>query len=257
MDFTPIIKQVLVLWYLIPIIILLTFLKTPWFKGWVGEMIVKISIKLFLNGHEYHTINNVTLPTENGTTQIDHIIVSRYGIFVVETKNIKGWIFGDPKQPTWTQKIYKHSSKFQNPLFQNFKHIKTLESTLGISDNHIFSVIVFLGDCEFKTDMPDNVTYAGGFIRFIKSKQVVVFTAAEVNEIIESITYNRLSPSWKTHNAHVEHVKTIIRDKSSVKSCPRCGHAMVLRESKKGVNLGQKFWGCSRYPQCKGILSAS
>ena len=66
-----------------------------------------------LDKNEYHFIKNVTLPIENGTTQIDHIIVSVYGVFVVEAKNMKGWIFGSSNEPMWTQKIYKHSNKFR------------------------------------------------------------------------------------------------------------------------------------------------
>ncbi len=104
-----------VLLYLIPIVALISIFKTSWFKGVIGEFIINVSAKLFLHNEDYHLIKNVTLPTdeENGSTQIDHIIVSKYGVFVVETKNMKGWIFGKPKEKTWTQKIYKHNKKFQ------------------------------------------------------------------------------------------------------------------------------------------------
>ncbi|MDZ7854092.1 MAG: nuclease-related domain-containing protein [Halomonas sp.] len=77
----------------------------------------------------YKPIHNVTLPTPDGSTQIDHIFVSRFGIFVVETKNMKGWIFGDKDQAQWTQKIYRKSFRFQNPLRQNYKHVKSLEKS--------------------------------------------------------------------------------------------------------------------------------
>ena len=158
MDFTPIINQVLgTLWWLIPLAILAVVLKSAWFKGIVGEFIVNLSVKLFLDKDNYRLIKNVTLPTEDGSTQIDHVIVSKYGVFVVETKNMKGWIFGGLNQKTWTQKIYKHSSKFQNPLHQNYKHVKTLESLLELNDEQIHSVVVFVGDSTFKTDMPENV----------------------------------------------------------------------------------------------------
>ena len=83
---------------LILIAILTALLNSPWFKGKTGEFIVNILAKLMLNKDEYHLIKNVTLPTEDGTTQIDHIIVSKYGIFVVETKNMKGWISGSQNQ---------------------------------------------------------------------------------------------------------------------------------------------------------------
>jgi hypothetical protein len=119
MDFTPIIRAVGSLWYLLPLFLLVGLAKSPWFKGVMGEFVINVSIRLLLDKEQYHLIKNVTLPTEDGTTQIDHIIVSKYGVFVVETKNMKGWIFGGVHQRQWTQKIYKHSQKFQNPLHQN------------------------------------------------------------------------------------------------------------------------------------------
>jgi hypothetical protein len=62
-------------------------------KGWIDEAQVTIAKKIFLDKEFYTDVNNVTIPSTNGTTQIDHIIVSPYGIFVVETKNMDGWIY--------------------------------------------------------------------------------------------------------------------------------------------------------------------
>jgi hypothetical protein len=78
----------------------LYFLKSPWFKGVAENFMVHISAKIHLNKDKYHVLRNVTLPTADGTTQIDHIIVSEYGVFVIETKNMKGWIFGGARQKT-------------------------------------------------------------------------------------------------------------------------------------------------------------
>ena len=258
MDFTAMINQIMsTLWYLIPIAILAAVLKSPWFKGVVGEFIVNLSARLFLDKEKYHLIKNVTLPTEDGSTQIDHIIVSKYGIFVVETKNMKGWIFGSPHQKTWTQKIYKHSSKFQNPLDQNYKHVKTLGGLLALNQQQIFSVVVFVGDSTFKTEMPENVTYGGGYIRFIKSKKQPVLTESEVKDITSKIESGRISPSFKTNRAHVKHVKHIVAEKEMGKACPKCGGAMVMREAKKGQNSGKKFWGCSNFPKCRSVVIIS
>lgn len=214
MDFSPMIRQMVgILWYLIPVAILAGILKSRWFKGAVGEFIVNLSAKLLLNKKKYHLIKNVTLPTEDGSTQIDHIIVSEFGVFVVETKNIKGWIFGSLNQKTWTQKIYKHSTKFQNPLHQNYKHVKTLESLLGLNERQVHSVVVFVGDSTFKTEMPENVTYGGGYARYIKSKTTPVLTESQVKEIKSKIEHGRLNPSFKTNREHVRHVKNIVAEK--------------------------------------------
>jgi predicted RNA-binding Zn-ribbon protein involved in translation (DUF1610 family) len=259
MDFSPMINQIIrmVILYLIPIAILTAILKSPWFKGKTGEFIVNILARMILNKNEYHLIKNVTLPTEDGTTQIDHIIVSKYGIFVVETKNMKGWIFGSPSQKKWTQKIYKHSNQFQNPLDQNYKHVKTIESLLGLNDQQVHSVVVFVGDSTFKTEMPENVTYGFGYIRFIKSKNQTVLAKSKVDEIIRKIEEGRLTPSFETNKEHVEHVKHIVSEKKMSNTCPKCGSPMVLREAKNGQNAGKQFWGCSKFPQCRSIVNVT
>ena len=106
MDFTPIFTSLLSLWYLRPLFLFAIIIQSPWFKGLMGEFVVNLFAKWKLDKDVYHLIKNVTLPTDDGTTQIDHIMVSVYGVFVVETKNLRGWIFGSPNQKTWTQKIY-------------------------------------------------------------------------------------------------------------------------------------------------------
>ena len=258
MNFSPIIAPVVsALWYLVPAAIFVAIIKSPWFKGVAGEFIVNVGARLFLDKEQYHLIKNVTLPTEDGTTQIDHIIVSKFGVFVVETKNMKGWIFGSPNQKTWTQKIYKHSSKFQNPLHQNYKHTKTLQSLLGLSDEQLFSVVVFVGDSTFKTDMPENVTYGKGYIRYIKSKHTPLLTDSQVKDVTNKIKTGKLTPSFKTNREHVKHVQSIVAKKEKTRHCPKCSSDMILREVKKGNNLGKKFFGCSKFPKCRGVVSVT
>jgi len=252
-------------WWVIPILLTFSFLKTPFMKGVFGEFKVNLMAKFLLDKSKYTLFKNVTLPTVDGSTQIDHVIVSNYGIFVIETKNMKGWIFGSEKQKTWTQKIYRHTSKFQNPLHQNYKHTQTLQTALDIEPNTVFSLIVFVGDSTFKTAMPDNVVYSGAYIRYIKNKTQLVFTDSEVKNICTKISTNRLKPSLKTNREHVKHVKTIVAEKqrpTEVKpvlenpdiSCPKCGKSMVLRTAKRG---GNQFWGCSGYPKCRTVMDFS
>ena len=217
MDLSPVVNQfVVVLLYLIPFIVLASVLKSPWFKGVAGEFIVNTLARIMLNKDEYHLIKNVTLRTEDGTTQIDHVIVSRYGVFVVETKNMKGWIYGGRNQRQWTQRIYRHSNKFQNPLHQNYKHVRTIQSLLGLNDEQIHSVIVFVGESMFKTRMPENVTYGFGYIRFIKSKNKLVLGKSQIDDIVRKINEGRLSPSYETYKEHVEHARNIVKGKKTM-----------------------------------------
>jgi len=255
MDFSQLLKPAFdVLWYLVPLFLFTALLKSPWFKGLLGEFIVNLSARWFLDKETYHLIRNVTLPTSDGTTQIDHVIVSRFGLFVVETKNMKGWIFGGPHQKRWTQKIYKHTTQFQNPLHQNYKHVKKLQALLDLTDGQVYSVVVFVGGSEFKTPMPENVTQGGGYIRFIKSKTEPVLTEGQVQAIVRRIQSGRLKPSLKTHREHVRHVRQIVSDRESQKRCPKCGSLMVERVTKRGEQKGGRFWGCSGFPKCRTVL---
>lgn len=213
MDLSPLFSSIFLLLITFILVALLSIIfASPWGKGVMGEFIVNLLAKLMLSKKKYHLIKNVTLPTEDGTTQIDHVIVSIYGVFVVETKNIKGWIFGGEKQKTWTQVIFKHKNKFQNPLRQNYKHVKTLQSLLDLNNDQIHSVIVFVGDSTFKTDMPDNVTYGVGYIRHIKSINQRVLSPEDVQQIVHGIETGRLEQSRETNRNHRRHVNSLIND---------------------------------------------
>ncbi|GAB5415753.1 MAG: NERD domain-containing protein [Congregibacter sp.] len=261
MDFSPIIQEAFnALWYLIPLAILAGIFKSPWFKGMAGEFLVNTAARLFLPKDKYHLIKDVTLATDDGTTQIDHIIVSRYGVFVIETKNMKGWIFGSTNQRTWTQKIYKHTSKFQNPLHQNYKHVKTLEALLDIPASAIHSLVVFVGDSKFKTDIPENVAYAGGYIRHIKSRREVVLSQADVEAVTAQIEQLRLQRGLTTDRQHVRHLRQTreslpLTALQKTPRCPKCSSTMVLRTARKGRNAGKTFWGCTTYPACRGVMT--
>ena len=260
-DFSALISQLFAsFWWLLPLLVLIALFKSPWFKGFIGEVMVNMAARFFLNKNDYHLIKNVTIPIFGGTTQIDHIIVSRYGVFVVETKNMKGWIFGGEHQKAWTQQIFKSKHKFQNPLHQNYKHTKTLEQALGLPHEKMISVVVFVGESTFKTEMPANVTQGGGYIRFIKSHTKPLLTEPEVQQVIGQIATGRLKPSIKTHIQHARHVKEIVAAKESAQSadtklCPKCGSAMELRTALKGPNAGDKFWGCTAFPKCRAITT--
>ncbi|WP_164985350.1 nuclease-related domain-containing protein [Ammoniphilus sp. CFH 90114] len=112
---------------LFSLVIISFILRSPKVKGYIGEK--KVQRKLnSLDPNQYITINDIMIPTAEGkTSQIDHIVLSLYGIFVIETKNYQGWIFGKDQQQYWTQTIYKRKEKLFNPVWQNKGQIKALQ----------------------------------------------------------------------------------------------------------------------------------
>ncbi len=247
-------------------------------KGMFGEGVINLTYRLTLDKEIYHQINNVTLPLENGgTTQIDHIIVSPFGVFVVETKNYKGWIFGSEKQAQWTQ-MFRNGKKFkfQNPLRQNYLHTQTLASLLELADDKFYSMVVFVGECEIKTkdELPDNVLQ-NGWIPYIKDKQQRILTDKQVKEVVDKIETGRLEKSFKTNAQHKQYLRSkknaqenklshavdknshnnANADNTGTPLCPRCNSPMTKRMAKTGKNVGASFWGCLQFPRCRGLLN--
>lgn len=236
--------------WLVPLLLLAGLFRSPVVKGYVGELLVRVAAHWLLDRQIYRRLDNVTLPTVDGSTQIDHVILSPYGIFVLETKNMRGWIFGDERQGSWTQKIYRSTYKFQNPLRQNFKHLKALESLLEVAPEQLHSVIVFVGDCAFKTPMPANVIRGIGFVRYIRSFRQPVFSVAQMEMMLAQLNGSRLVPSLATHRRHVKNLERR-SDPIAERQCPKCGSALVIRTVKNGSSAGRRFWGCSAFPKCR------
>ncbi len=219
-------------------------------QGEIGELLVRLFAHWQLDKQTYRRLHNVTLNTPDGTTQIDHVFLSPYGIFVLETKNMSGWIFGSEKQAQWTQKLCKRSFKFQNPLRQNYKHLKALEATLGVSPEHLHSVITFVGGSTFKTEVPANVTQGISFIRYIKSFQQPVFSEAEVDAMLQALQTGRRASALATHREHVQNLKRR-SDPTAERQSPKCGNALLIRSVKSGPIAGKKFCRCPGFSKCR------
>ena len=222
-------------------------------KGVLGETAVKAGARLTLPAPVYRRYHDVTLPTVNGTTQIDHVFVSVFGVFVVETKNMGGWIFGSERDREWTQVFPGGKNhKFQNPLRQNYGHVRAMEETLagiGLPRRSVKSVVVFVGEAELKREMPQNVTVGLGAARYVRSFQTRILTDEQVAKICIVVESNRMKPSWATGRRHIQNLKR--KTTSDLRICPECGRKMVLRTTRKGPNEGKQFWGCKGFPKCR------
>ncbi len=241
------------LWILfaLGVAVLYFYLKSPSVIGAAGERRVNATLGRKLDEQDYTLLEDLTLPTLQGTTQIDHIVLSRFGVFVIETKNMSGWIFGGEDQARWTQVMRRHKSQFQNPLRQNYLHVRVVQDLLGIRLDQLENLVAFVGSAEPKTEMPWNVFWSrGDLYNYLASQRAVRFTDAEVLEFAQKLRNSTLQASKEQRRAHVQHVKEKVSQKETdLTVCPRCGEKMIERTSRK---TGQTFFGCSRYPKCQG-----
>ena len=158
---------------------------------------------------DYHLMNHVTLQMNDGTTQVDHILVSRFGVFVIETKDYKGWIFANANQANWTQVLFKWKFKFQNPIFQNIRHVRAVQGLLDfLPPGAIKSVVVFTGEAEFMTEIPQGVFSISGLIDYLREQTVEVMSLNRLQFCVGRLETARLAISGKTD---VEHVQSLER----------------------------------------------
>ena len=237
----------------------------PWIRGKIGEAFVSRRLRALPEEH-YKILHNIILPTTEGiTTQIDHIVVSRFGIFVIETKNYSGWIFGNEKQTQWTQCLGRgrraQKSHFQNPLRQNWRHICTLADLLQVPQEAFVSIIAFCGSGEFKTEMPANVLYSARLARYIRSFDQPILDDGDVEALFLAISAWDASVGKIRRATHVANLRAAHDPKKLAQTCesgelkcPKCGAPMVLRQPKSG---GTPFYGCSTFPKCRGRRAAN
>lgn len=222
-----------------------------------------------LFGYSGKVLRNVYVPKDNGeTSEIDVVFITRKGIFVIESKNYSGWIFGDEKSRYWTAMLpNREKNKFYNPIMQNRSHIKWLGEYLK-EDIPLFSLVVFSERCELK-----KVSTESRDVRVIKRDRLY----ANVRDIWEN-SEDKLDDlkvkevcarlEFLTHadrsvkELHIEQIDTKYKKAEAVPEirapekpavCPRCGGNLILRVAKKGENAGKSFYGCSNFPKCRYV----
>ena len=217
-----------------------------------------------LSSEVYAIFHDLTIADNHGrTTQIDHVVVSRYGIFVIETKCYKGWIFGSEKSKVWTQSLWtgrgwfssSEKHKFQNPIRQNWRHIYVLAERLKVPKNCFHNVVVFARDAEIKTEVPDYVMSEYDVSGYIRAHDEILLNERMVRRICSGLERLDISNEEDHTTLHVQSLQdryAPVGVDDPAPRCPRCGAEM----RKRFRRLDSKpFYGCSQYPDCKGTVN--
>ncbi len=235
-------------WLIILFILFITYsILEPNIKGILGEKAVARALS-GLPEQQYKILNDVMLKTDYGTTQIDHVVVSVYGIFVIETKNYKGWITGSEYGDNWTKNMYGKKYTFRNPLKQNYAHVKALEEKLGLSEDKFIAIVAFSRNSDIKVKTKKPVVYIGQLKYLIKTYKDIKFQEKELDIFVEKIRSANIT-TREVRKDHVKQIRTKVKSnnaKIEAGICPRCGGKLVPRKGKDRI-----FVGCSNFPKCR------
>jgi len=216
---------------------------------------------------EYITLNNVILKTPRGTTQIDHIVVSKHGVFVIETKNYRGNIYGNDDQKEWKQlivtpvtfdnnwwKTYTYVTKnyFYNPVKQSLGHMYAVKDELkDFPHLPIVPIVVFAGEANIRyVHSKHHVILGDDLVNTITQYQSLFLSDNGLSKVL-SILREKDQSEIITTKEHVDNIRKAhfeSLDKVREGICPWCGGELVLRSGPY-----ESFYGCSNYPKCKFI----
>lgn len=244
--------------FLIGCILLVTIYKSK-FKGDIGELAVAVVLK-DLNKEKYKILHDLKIENPKAltkTSQIDHIIVSTFGIFCIETKGYKGKIYGKETSRQWYQYLTNKKNYFMNPVYQNYGHIKAIETILknDYPNMTYYSIIAFSGEANL-----DKVETQNAKVCKIRDLEDVINELSvseicdkgDIDKIIKIIDSNKSKETDFNHARDIKRIKKSNKEKIKENICPRCGSKLVQREGKYG-----KFIGCSNFPKCRFVTKIS
>lgn len=194
-------------------------------------------------------VADVIVPSKDSslTSQIDHIYIDQTGIYVIETKNYGGRIYGNDFDNQWTQVLAfgKTKNSFYSPVKQNYTHLMRLSEYLNLDSSKFHSMIVFSKRGDLRYINSTKIYDLKSMCQTIKRNKIQILTIEEVNRACQKLRLLVLNPI----QTNKEHVRQIQEARHSMNNnvCPRCGGALLLRKDKSG----NEFYGCSNYPRCR------
>ena len=216
-----------------------------------------------LDCEDYRVYNDLLIRNGNYTTQVDHIIISRYGVFVLETKNVHGKVYGSGNSEYWMQYLpdsgykrygFTQEHQLRNPIWQNAGHIKTLRQLVLGNDVPVYGIVVFPTETDLYVNCEQPVLHMWDVVPFIKQYRDEVLSTEQMSYYRRRL-FEVISTSESDRKSHLKNVyQNQERRDAAVASglCPLCGGNLILRNGRYG-----QFYGCSNYPRCTYKLNPS
>ena len=225
------------------IFIIIYLLYESYIIGWFGEHWTKKELTK-LPKSEYTILNNIIIHSNNAYHQIDHIVVSGYGIFCIETKQYNGYITGNKYDKYWIRHFGKEIIRYMNPIRQNYGHVKSLSDVLDIEETKIFNIVCIPSRANLNIKHNGELTRNYTIVNKILSYRDIIIDNPD--EIVKKLKALK-NTNKKKKQEHINYIKKkIINKDSNTNICPKCGSGLKKKSGPYGA-----FIGCTNYPRCK------
>lgn len=181
--------------WIAPLVLIIGFLASPRFRGDIAESRVRRILAHGLEKSRYTILNDVVLPAGGGTVHVDHIVISRFGVFVIESLYASGMVSGGEFQDRWKQEQWGRATRFENPMHQNAVQAETLGRLLGMPQSKIHRVVVLTGHKGMRTEVSDRLVPAEQLIRYIRKKGTHVLEPEQADRALKAVQEARVNPA--------------------------------------------------------------
>lgn len=164
------------------IIVICTYLNKK--KDTFGDFFAKITL-IGLDKSIYTVLNDIVLNIDGMSCKIDHIVVSKYGVFVIKTKYYKGYVIGSKKDVQWLTRFNMRKSYVPNPIMENAVYVKRVCDLLGLDETKVFNIVCVPDVCRIEVrGVKELVKYGGLTSKIMMHNEVVI---NDVNSVVDKI----------------------------------------------------------------------
>lgn len=208
--------------------------------GFFGELWTKKDLRRL--SKEYHVLNDIMIDVNGTTHQIDHIVVSKYGIFVIETKQYNGFITGEKYDTKWVRHVGKKKYYYTNPIRQNYGHILSLSELLNLDKDKFINIVSIPSAARLR------IKDDGEVVRYGKVKDKIISYKNEIVDNVDEIIDVLFNSNIKNRQIKKDHIKNLrnLHKEDYSRLCPKCGGKLIQKSGKYGA-----FLACSNYPNCR------
>ncbi|HLF31884.1 MAG TPA: nuclease-related domain-containing protein [Xanthomonadales bacterium] len=180
--------------WIVPLVLLVSYIGSPRFLGNMGSTRVRRILGSALEKNRYTILHDLVLPSGGGTFHVDHLVISRYGICVIDSIHRSGWISGTEVQARWRQQSWGKSWYFDNPVHTNYLRVQALERLLQLPNSRFHPMVVLSGHRGFKKNLPTGVLEVKNLVGRIRSLGREVLSAEEADKALLCIQKSIVKP---------------------------------------------------------------
>jgi len=178
--------------WIVPLVLSIAYLASPRFRSNIAETRVRRLLATGLEKSRYTVFNDITLPSAGGTVHIDHLVVSRFGIFVIESQYAPGRVSGEEFQDRWKVEHWRRTSRLDNPLHRNTLQAEAVAGILEVPTRALHPLVVMVGQKQSGSAWPERVLTPERLLAHIRKKARSVIEGEQADQAIRKIEATRI-----------------------------------------------------------------